>query len=394
MIDKFEVKNEVMERKGSIINAMTGVECHPLVVEEKVELTEHTKLPWSRVSALGIAFEPLSMAFQKVISGGESTSDLYKVTIPKGTHLAEFKNGSGNLGTVLDANNQISGQAALNPLIFDPTMIFMAATLANINKKLDIIMEMQEELLEFLVQKERSSLKGDLNFLTDIINNYKFNWDNDKYKNSNHVKVLDIRQEAERKIDFYREQIISKTNKKSLFHSDQEVKKQLEEIEFKFKDYQLALYLFSFASFLEIMLLENFDRGYLNEIVRKIENYSFRYRELYTKCYNQLEKHAKTSIQSRLIKGVASVNKVAGKTFAKIPVISKSQIDETLIETGERLGDFGSERIVRTIEQFIEKQNTYVQPFIENINTVNKLYNQPIELFFDKENIYMKTLAE
>jgi hypothetical protein len=54
--------------------------------------------------------------------GGETTA-LYKVTIPKGTHLAEFKSGVGNLGTVLDSNNQLAGQAVLNPVAFNPTAI-------------------------------------------------------------------------------------------------------------------------------------------------------------------------------------------------------------------------------------------------------------------------------
>jgi len=106
------------------------------------------------------------------------------------------------------------GQARLNPLIFDPKMIFMAAVFANIEKKLDNILEMQQEIVDFMVRKERSELRGDLNYLSDILNNYKYNWNNDKYKNNNHIKVLDIKETAERKIDFYRDQIEQKIQKK------------------------------------------------------------------------------------------------------------------------------------------------------------------------------------
>ena len=148
----------------------------------------------------------------------------------------------------------------------------MALALANIDKKLDDIKEMQKEILNFLVMKEKSDLRGDLNFLADVLNNYKYNWNNEKYKNSNHIKVLDIRQAAERKILFYRERITTKIQSKSIFHIDQDVKKQLDQIQSEFKDYQLALYLFSFSSFLEVMLLENFDSAYLDGISQKIEN--------------------------------------------------------------------------------------------------------------------------
>jgi hypothetical protein len=335
----------------------------------------------------------LAAAFQRVINGGRATSGFYKVMVPNGTHLAEFKRGTGHLGTVLNhTNNQIAGQATLNPLICNPTMLFMAATLANIDKKLDALQETQQELLDFLVQKERSELKGDFNFLSETLNNYKYNWNNEKYKSSNHIKVLDIRQAAERKIDFYRAQIIAKINKKSFIHSDQDVKKQLGKIQTEFKDYQLALYLYSFSSFLEIMLLENFNSAYLDGIAKKIEDYSFKYRELYTNCYNQIEGYAKSSVQASLLKGLASVNKIAGKAIAKVPVISKSQMDETLIETGNKLGKYESIKIEQAMKQLIEKQSSFVGLFVENINEINRLYNQPIELLFD--TIYIGVAQE
>lgn len=112
-------------------------------------------------------------------------------------------------------------------------------------------------------------------------------------------------------------------------------------------------------------------------------------RTLYTQCYNEIEGYANSSIQSHLLKGLASVNKIAGSAISKVPVISKSQIDETLIETGDKLGNLGSKRIEQTMKQLIEKQSSSVHVFVENINLVNRLYNQPIELLFDKDNIYI-----
>lgn len=388
-----ETNSKIEERRKEIVKAMTDVEYHPVFIEKQVNITQYTKLPFSRLATLGIAFEPLTAAFQNLVNGGEATSGLYKVTIPKGGHLAKFTDASGFSGSVLKENNAVGGgQARLNPLICNPTMLFMAAILTNIDKKLDAIQEMQQELLEFLVQKERSELKGDLNFLSDTLNNYKYNWNNEKYKSSNHIKVLDIKQASERKIDFFTEQITSKINKKSFFHIDQDVKKQLEKILSEFQDYQLALYVYSFSSFLEIMLLENFESAYLDGITKKIEEYSFEYRELYTRCYIQIEKYAKSSVQSNLLKGLAGVNKIAGKAIAKVPVVNNLKIDEILIGTGNKLGKYGLERIEQTMKQLIERKSSSVHFFVENINTVNRFYNQPLELLFDKENIYFGVL--
>lgn len=382
--------NELVEQKNDIIKAITDVEYYPVIFEEETNIVNYTKLPLSRIPVLGTAFEPLSAAFQQLVNGGGATSGLYRVTIPNGGKLASFNTKPGYLGSVLKENGAVGGgQAVLNPLALNPTMVFMAVALANIDKKLDAIEEVQQEMLDFLIQKERSELKGDIIFLADTLNNFKYNWNNDKFKNSNHIKVLDIKHEAGRKIDFYREMIKSKISKKSFFHSDQDVKKQLEKIQAHFKDYQLSLYQYSFSSFLEVMLLENYDSQYLDGIVKKMEEYSCNYRELYTKCYNQIEGNAKSSIQSHLLQGLSSVNRFAGENLSKVPVIAKSKFDETLIDASNKLGEYGSERIVKSMKQLVDKQCSYNHLFVENINSINKLYNQPIELLFDNENLYI-----
>lgn len=392
MTNNLELVKETKDQKTEMLKAIMGQEFYLTIVEEQTQLTNYTKLPLSQLATLGVAFEPLSAAFQFVASGGQAVSGLYHVSVPAGMHLAEFTSKVGNTGTALAANNQIAGQAVLNPLVCNPTMLFMAAAMYNIDKKLDAIQELQQELLDFLVQKERSELKGDLNFLADVMSNYKHNWDNDKYKSSHHIKVLDIKQAAERKIDFYREQITAKLGKKTFLQSDRDVKKQLEKIQNEFKDYQLALYLFGFSSFLEVMLLENFAAAYLDGITKKIEDYSNKYRELYTKSCGQIEEKAKSSIQSNLLKGLANVNYIAGVAMEKVPVVSKTQFDEALVTAGGKLDKYGSGRIEQTMEQLIDRQSCCIKPFIENINAVNRLFNQPLVLLFDKENVYLEAV--
>ena len=281
----------------------------------------------------------------------------------------------------------------MTPLACDPTMIFMAAALANVEKKLDAIQDMQKEMMDFLVQKEKADLKGDLNFLFDVFNNYKYNWNNEMYKNSNHIKVLDIRQEAEKKIAFYREQIIAKVNKKSFIHSDQTVNKQLQAVQDQFKDYQLALYLLGFSSFLEVMLLGSFDKDYLTGISDKLEKYSLNYRELYTKCYDEIESYSSTSVQSSMLKGIAKASTSVGKFVEKIPVISNGQADEALIAAGDKLGELNAGKLRKQMSSLIERQSNFIRPFIENIDKVNELCNKPVQLLVDKENIYISTIA-
>ncbi|MGN1156275.1 MAG: hypothetical protein ACI4TK_08875 [Agathobacter sp.] len=385
--------DDLAVRKSDILQSMSSMKFYPVLAEDKTDMATCIKLPLSKLPSVGIALEPLAAAVQNILNCG-SASGIYRVTVPAGTHLAEFKNGVGNLGTALNANNQIAGQAVLNPLVCNPTTIFMAAALAGIDQKLGIIQETQQEMLDFLIQKEKSDLEGDLKFLNDILNNYKFNWNSEKYISANYIKVLDIRQSAEKKIDFYRKHIISQAGKNSLLHSDQSVQKQVKKVGDDLKSYQLALYIYSFSYFLEIMLQENFDAGYLSNISQRLEDYALQYRELYTECYDRLDAQLKSSVQSRLSRGVSSAGKATGEYIASLPLISKSPIDEALVSSSERIAVHGKAKASKTMSPILDKQSSYIRPFIENINTINTLYNHPINMFFDEENIYLESAKE
>ena len=375
-------------RKNELLKAMSATELAPLEVKNEISVQTYSKIPLSRLTALGTGFDPVVSAIQQVTSHGQATSGFYKVTIPKGTHLAQFKEKSGFLGTAVGEHG-IVGQAQLNPLLCDPTTLLAAATLANIDKKLDAIQEVQQEMLDFLAQKEKSALKADLNFLMDIQNNYKYNWNSEKYKAANHAKVLDIRQEAARQIDFYQEQIKKQLGKKALLHSDHDVQKMLEKVQGEFKEYQLALYIYGFAYFLEVVLQENYEKAYLSAIAKRIDEMAFQYREFSSLAYSQIENLSKSSLQAHLFGGLSAINKGAGTAIAKIPGINKSQIDETLIEAGERIGAYKNRRVQTTMQQLLERQSSCVRPFIDNINAVNRLYNEPVTLIFNHDTLYL-----
>lgn len=393
MSDIITLNNKMQENKDNeILQMMNNTSIYPVLKESEVGVSNYTSLPLSRLAAYGTAFQPLITAVQTAVNGAGGSGIYYVNTA--GKTMFQMKGTNNFIGSLQTSDGMVGGgQAKMTPLACDPTMIFMAAVLANVEKKLDSIQDMQKEMMDFLVQKEKADLKGDLNFLFDVFNNYKYNWSNEMYKNSNHIKVLDIRQEAEKKIAFYREQIITKVNKKSFIHSDQTVNKQLQMVQDQFKDYQLALYLFGFSSFLEVMLLGNFGKDYLTGISEKLEKYSLHYRELYTKCYDEIESYSSTSVQSSMLKGIAKASTSVGKIVEKIPVISKGQADEALIAAGDKLDELNAGKLRKQMSSLIERQSNSIRPFIENIDTVNELCNKPVELLVDKENLYISTIA-
>lgn len=382
-----------MGNKNALVQAMMDVEyCPPAeLVKMNVDMTKTQKFPIEKAAALGIAFQPLTQLVSYAV-GGAGQSGMYCVNTAGKTM---FKSGKDFIGSLKAADGGVGGgMAKMTQIPLDPTMLCMAVAIMAIEKKLDAIQEAQKEILAFLELKEEAKLKGNLNALADVLNNYKFNWSNDKYKDHKHILVQDIKREAEQSIILYREQLTKVRSKKALFHSGQEVKAELNKTMARINDYQLALYTFSFSSFLEVMLLENFDTNYLNSIASKIQEYSRDYTAMYEKCSENLEKESKSSLEGYALKGLSKISGGAGKLVEKIPVISNTQIDENLIKAGGILHDVDTNRTQNIMRILADSQTSYVSSFVDNILTIDKLYNQPTQLMFDSENIYITIVAE
>lgn len=377
-----------MENKNALVQAMMDVEYYPqsVFVKMNIDMTEMQKFPIEKAAALGVAFQPLTQLVSYAV-GGAGQSGLYFV---KTAGKTMFQSDGQFIGNLQAANGGVGGGLArMTQVPLDPTMLCMAVAIMAVEKKLGAIHEAQKEILAFLEVKEEAKLKGNLNALADVLNNYKFNWDNDKYKDHKHILVQDIKREAEQSIILYREQLTKALSKKALFHSGQEVKAILSKTMACLNDYQLALYTFSFSSFLEVMLLENFDTNYLNGIASKIQEYSGDYTALYEKCAEKIEKDSKASLEGHALKGLSKLSSGAGKIVEKIPVISKSQLDENLIKAGGIIQDIDINRTQKVMQILADSQTDYISSFVENIHTLDNLYNQSMQLMFDSENIYI-----
>ena len=386
------MSNELDKRREASLQTMMDVECLPAVPELDLAISSSNKIPLANLSALGVAFQPLTSAIQTAVTGAGGSGIYFVNTM--GKQMFTTSGGTEFIGSLKSATGMVGGgQARMTALACDPTMLFMAAALMNIEKKLETIQETQEEILEFLEEKERAVLQGNLNVLGDVMTNFKYNWDNQTYKSNKHILVQQIKKETEASIILYRDQIAKKLKKRSLIHSDQEVKGTLKKLQAQFKDYQLALYLYSYSTFLEVMLLGNFSEGYLDSVEQRISEYSLQYRTLYTECYNLMEDYSKSSIQAGVLSGLAVASKFMGETIAKVPVISNSQLDENLIEAGSRLDKHGSKRVTIALEGLAQTRMSVTLPFVENIRAVNDLYNKSVTYLFDSENVYVQQIT-
>lgn len=374
------------ELRKKMSNEIMQAEFLPSITEISLKEVKYTKYPIENLSAVGIASQPLVSAMQS-LGGKGGTSGLYRVNT-KGLEM--FESQGGYIGSLKTTNGTVGGgQAIMKPLECDPTMLFMSMALMTVETKLDDIKNLQEEVLDFVKTKEKAKLKGNINVLIDVLNNYKFNCNNEKYKNNKHILVQDIKRNAEQSILLYRDLIQTMLSRKELVHSDQEINAKIKKADENFKEYQTALYLYSFSSFLEVMLLENFDKNYISSIKDKIEEYSLKYREIYTECYNQIESYTKKTVQSLFTKGIAGISKMTGNVVSKIPLVNKGPVDEFLIESSDKIKKFNNKRNDKSIKKLVTNSIKGRNPFSEALNKISLIYNEPIEVLIDNKNLYL-----
>ena len=245
--------NELEEKKAAL-NVM-DVSLLPDIPQEYLVENRCQKYPLGNLGALGVAFEPVVGAIQSLTSGAGGSGFYYVNT--HGSQMFQFANSSNYLGSLKAANGGVGGgQAALTQLPCNPTMLFMSAALMNLEKKLDDIRALQQDILDYLKAQEKAKLNGDLDVLMDVVSHYKFNCDNERYKTGKYTLVQSIHKDAAQSLNLCQKQIESQLAKKDALHSDRSVSEKIAALTSELHSYQTALYLDAFSAYLEVLLLD------------------------------------------------------------------------------------------------------------------------------------------
>lgn len=386
--------NELTEQKSKEIMEILGTDDLTVKKWDEIVTADMITYPLADISSLGMAFSSVSTAFTTISEAAKASGTLYEAVIPTGTHLAVAKDGSGLLGTVIKDGKGLTGQARFKEVgktvqaAGSVSTIFMAMAIMAINKSLKNISENQKSILSFLETDKETQLKGDLITLSDIISEYQHNWNNQQYLSNREMQTLDIKRNAEQNILFYREMIERKFGKKQFIHFD--TAKTLNDVENKFKYYQLALYLYSFSSFSDVVLLQNFDKAFLNDVAQRVKNYSLEYGSFYDKALESIEEYAGTSVQSRALQGLSVAGKFVGKQIAKIPdKANKIKVDDKLMSGSKKLEKIQSKSISDTTSAFSVVKDSGISMFIEKIDLLNAMHNKPMRIAVDENNLYL-----
>lgn len=268
----------------------------------------------------------------------------------------------------------------------------MTIVLFEIEKQIIEIKEISQDILNFLENDKESEIEADVKTLCNIIDEYKYNWQDDQYIHNNHKYVMDIERTALKNIKFYIKQIKDETSKNSLLMTNKTIETNQNKIEHDFTYYRLSLYIYSFATFLEVMLLENFNKDFLLLKKKELDNLTNEYINSYENAFKYIQKNADKSLQGNIISGIGSAGKAIGNLAEKVQIVKNAKIDTWFNKNGDNLKNISKERKEKLSHKFEEMGNPHTSTFIDKIELISKLYNDTKDIYFDKEKIYLEMI--
>ncbi len=403
-------KDQTLQKADEPTTSVTQLsDLFPAYRPAEIDISKYKKLPLTGLAAMGTAFSQMpegARSIVQTVTHELATKETLFVGVnPKGIQGFLRQNEFGTVGNIMQVNKQgkqvIAGRLRFKPLEgglpintrttttipFDPTSMVIAAALMNIEQKLADLQKLAEEILQFLKLDKQSKQRGNLNALGEILEDYKRHPDSEEFLRLRNIEVQTIKREAQQNILFYQERIAKELKEQKLIHLTAQAQGMLDAIIAEFYEYQLACYLYSFSSYLDIVLQQNFDAAMLETTARRMKEQAARYSELYQQCRMQIENYYQASIDVQIKGGLGNLAKNLGNAIASVPVLREGQ--EILINAGQSLNNGNESTRQKKLAQFSPLEDNRMTSFIDGIKTVNLLNNEPKSMLTDGENLFI-----
>lgn len=383
-------------------NDLMQFEYHPVGYKPN-ELVECKKIPLTDIAALGTVFASIPEGLRTVTQATtlNNAGRIFQATNLGATEALALDKAGQAYGMVKNGNTyaktvrfkELSDLSASTTSVMpiNPASICVAVALVGIDKKLDAIQSGQKEILDFVEKKNEADMIGTLNYLGQVLADYKYNFNNGTYIQTAHIKINDILQEANNNIAFYKERIETALNdRKGIFHSDVNVNILISKIQRAFTNYQRALYLFGYATFLNAIYLNSYNTDYLNEKKKIIQDEAFRYIDLYSKSYELMNEYQESSLETSVVEGIGALGKIVGEAAGKNPKLDAMGVDDIFLNSSNKIADYLDKKSARNMDKVIEAKGNCVLPFIQSIDELDSVYNHTENIYFDDKYIYLQ----
>lgn len=404
IFDKFKKKNEIVEvKKSQIVVNEDNKENYNLVEINNYILSEVRKenlsdnaysLSLSKLSEISPITIPTANNIKTIMKKNpKSSGDLYRITnLGKNDSLKTMRDGKTFWGAIKksDGTSTMAKLKKVNPnsvMALDPTVMMMSVVLAGIEAELGEIKEMTKKIFSFLEHEKESEIESDLEILNRSISDFRFNLEDERYLVNNHKQVMDIKRTANKNMLFYRKEINDDLSKDKLFTTSNSVNSIINEIQKKFRYYRLSLYIYSFSTFMEILLLGNYKSDYLLSKKTELDELDNEYSNEFNNALEYVKKNANKSLEVNVLSGLGSAGNALGGLAEKTKI---KNIDDWLNEKGNNLKQAGQNIKDDFATKFDNMKESNSKLFINQIEKIDCIYNKTKEIYFDNENIYLE----
>ena len=403
LFDKFKKKNDIVESKESEIVEEDNKENYSLVEMNNYMLSEVRKenlsnntysLSLSKLSEISPITIPTANNIKTIMDQNpKSSGNLYRITnLGKNDSLKAMRDGKTFWGSIKksDGTSTMAKLKEVNPnsvMALDPTVMMMSVALAGIEQELGEIKEMTKKIFSFLEHDKESEIESDLEILNRSISDFRFNLEDEKYLVNNHKQVMDIKRTANKNMLFDKKEIKDDLSKDKLFTTSNSMNSIIDEIQKKFRYYRLSLYIYSFSTFMEILLLGNYKSDYLLSKKNELDELDNEYSKDFNMALEYVKKNANKSLEGNVLSGLGSAGKAIGNLAEKVKI---KNVDNWLNEKGDNLKQSGQNIKDDFATKFDDMKESNSKPFINQIEKVDCIYNKTKEIYFDKDNIYLE----
>lgn len=381
----------------------------PSISERQIDLSHSVKLPFDAIPALGTAFASLPETFRTVATtittqsqGGEA---LFRLTDAAGNvitpeMLQRFKDGSGMLGSMKvdggfvqarlhEVAAATTSQTATAVIPFDPTTMFLAAALMQVNGKLDSIASMQKEMFAYAKLRDHAKLIGACRVIDEVKEKYRFNSDNQQFLMTRGVAIVQAKRDAADAIARQHDLLKAKLGRLKAIHTSGDVRKKTSEILELMKDYQLATYVYEYATVLDVVLAGNFSADYLEGVIGEMERCARQYSDMYHKSLDAIRRDANKALGSRVLRGLGAASDAAGNLVASTLIGDLTPIDEAMHAGAGALNSKAKKGARKGKAAMSVAKPGFTKPFVESVRSISRTYNEPMLVAVGSDSVYM-----
>ncbi len=330
----------------------------------------------SSLASLGLSNEFFQQIHQfKMNPGGEG---IYKVTFKNGFNgqLSKFKNENAYLGSGI--SNGKMAQARLTQIPFDPTKLFMGLMLFDLEQKANQLLALGQEILNAVYDVEEAKHKGYAKELESIIEDYHNNWQSSSFISQKLGIIGNIKSESQGGLAFYEKEIRSVINIPVTFVFISKANENVNKLHRFIDGYRLCFYNLAMATYLEALLLKNFETTNLKTIYDRIIELEKAYDTLLTACADWQKRYLSNAIGRNIAPQLNQMDSWLAGKLTKIEKLEYHKIYE---------GD--AEKYVPPEEQkerLAARMDSGISPISSSLKEIDDLHNHEQTIYINKND--------